>query len=214
MHRLAGRLTATVEHANPQPNAFAGRIRRHDLPVLAIDLPGAETRAIARGGLAALGAAGDRLRSLLPPDPAREAALAQTLRDVHCGLLPEARILEVADLAQGLDMLLAGELDGFANVGIVLRAQIEHLQDQSRFVLLPRGGALLWESLACMLPQDDSRWRDLVNRVIADLLEGVEGYRGGWTELYERWFGVQGEVFYPLDQETAARLAAGRFWLD
>jgi uncharacterized iron-regulated protein len=66
--------------------------RRHDLPVLAIDLPGTETRAIARGGLAALGAAGTRLRSLLPPDPAREAALAQTLRDVHCGLLPEARI--------------------------------------------------------------------------------------------------------------------------
>jgi uncharacterized iron-regulated protein len=66
--------------------------RSHGLPVLAIDLPGAETRAIARGGLTALGAAGDRLRSVLPPDPAREAALAQTLRDVHCGLLPEARI--------------------------------------------------------------------------------------------------------------------------
>lgn len=128
--------------------------------------------------------------------------------------LPDATPVAIPDLRRGVAMLLAGELDGVANVGIVLRAQIEGIDGQSRFVLLPRGDVLSWEALACMLPQGDSAWRDFVNGALAELLVGVERYRGGWVELYERWFGVQGEVFYPLNQDTAERLAAALAWLD
>jgi polar amino acid transport system substrate-binding protein len=53
-----------------------------------------------------------------------------------------------------------------------------------------------------------------VNHTISDMLIGVERYRGPWVDLYERWFGPQGEIFYPLDQATAERLAALRVWLE
>jgi len=65
--------------------------RRSTLRVVAADLDVAVARRIAREGLSAL-PDGARLRSLLPPDPAREAAIARTIRTGHCDLLPERHI--------------------------------------------------------------------------------------------------------------------------
>jgi len=65
---------------------------RERLPVVALDLDPAVARRIAREGLAALGARAAALTSLLPADEARVAAIARTIRDGHCGLLPEARL--------------------------------------------------------------------------------------------------------------------------
>jgi len=65
--------------------------RRSTLRVMAADLDVAVARRIAREGLSAL-PDGARLRSLLPPDPAREAAIARTIRTGHCDLLPERHI--------------------------------------------------------------------------------------------------------------------------
>jgi hypothetical protein len=33
------------------------------------------------------------------------------------------------------------------------------------------------------------------------------------VDIYNRWFGPQGELYYPLDREVAQRLASGSFWL-
>ncbi|MGH7319368.1 MAG: ChaN family lipoprotein [Candidatus Rokuibacteriota bacterium] len=66
--------------------------RRHRLPVLATDLEPALVRRIAREGLAAVGDTGARLLSLLPPDAAREQAIARTIQEAHCHLLAERRL--------------------------------------------------------------------------------------------------------------------------
>ncbi|MDP2627034.1 MAG: ChaN family lipoprotein [Candidatus Rokubacteria bacterium] len=65
--------------------------RRSALRVVAADLDVAVARRIAREGLSAV-PDGARLRSLLPPDPAREAVIARTIRTGHCDLLPERHI--------------------------------------------------------------------------------------------------------------------------
>jgi uncharacterized iron-regulated protein len=65
---------------------------RERLPVVALDLDPAMTRRIAREGLASVGSRAATLISLLPTDGAREAVIARTIRDGHCGLLPEARV--------------------------------------------------------------------------------------------------------------------------
>jgi len=31
--------------------------------------------------------------------------------------------------------------------------------------------------------------------------------------LYDRWFGPTGNLYYPLDRETAQRLASSAYWL-
>jgi uncharacterized iron-regulated protein len=58
------------------------------LRVVAADLEPALARRIGREGIRALGDRGEGLSSLLPPDPAREAALARTIQQAHCDLLP------------------------------------------------------------------------------------------------------------------------------
>jgi polar amino acid transport system substrate-binding protein len=129
-------------------------------------------------------------------------------------LVPDLVPVEVDDMNTGFAMLARGELAGLANIGVVLRGLIETSRQKNQFVLLPRTGVLSYESMACMLPKDDSVWRDFVNRTLSDLLEGVDQYRGGYYEIYERWFGASGYLFYPLDREVAKRLAGARMWLN
>ena len=73
------------------------------------------------------------------------------VRKVVPGIVP----IEVDDMNVGLAMLERGELAGLANIGIVLRALIENSKQKSQFLLLPRTGALSYELMACMLPQNE-----------------------------------------------------------
>ncbi len=127
--------------------------------------------------------------------------------------VPGAVLVEVPDMNVGLAMFERGEIDGLSNVGIVLRAKVEGSPLKSKVVLLPRTEALSHESMACILPQDDSAWSAFVNRVLADLLDGVDQYRGPYIEIHERWFGPRGVVYFPLDYAVAQRLAASIIWL-
>lgn len=127
--------------------------------------------------------------------------------------VPEAIPVEVPDMATGFARFSKGELDGLANIGIVLRAMVEGSPLKSKVILLPRSGIFSYETMACILPQNDSAWRDLVNYTLADLLAGVDEYRGAYMEIYERWFGPRGVVYFPLDYATAQRLAASVIWL-
>lgn len=127
--------------------------------------------------------------------------------------VPGATLVEIADMATGVKMLERGEIDALSNLGAVLRAQLEGTALKSRVLLLPRNGALSYESIACMTPKNDSVWRDAVNRALSDMLEGIESYRGPFMKIHDRWLGPAGAVFYPLDRMLAQRLAASAVWL-
>lgn len=126
---------------------------------------------------------------------------------------PEVITVEVPDMATGFERFRRGELDGLANIGIVLRAMVEGSPLKSKVILLPRSGIFSYETMACILPSNDSAWRDFVNHTLAELLAGVDEYRGAYMEIYERWFGPRGIVYFPLDYATAQRLAASVIWL-
>lgn len=127
--------------------------------------------------------------------------------------VPEAIQVEVPDLKTGFERFSRGELDGLANDSIVLRAMIEDSPLKSKVALLPRSGNFSYESSACVLPQNDSAWRDFVNHTLADMLAGVDEYRGDYMEIYERWFGPRGAIYFPLDSAAAHRLAASLIWV-
>jgi polar amino acid transport system substrate-binding protein len=127
--------------------------------------------------------------------------------------VPEVITVEVPDMATGFERFRRGELDGLANIGIVLRAMVEGSPLKSKVILLPRSGIFSYETMACILPSNDSAWRDFVNHTLAELLAGVDEYRGAYMEIYERWFGPRGVVYFPLDYATAQRLAASVIWL-
>jgi polar amino acid transport system substrate-binding protein len=127
--------------------------------------------------------------------------------------VPEAIQVQVPDLKTGFERFKRGELDGLANDSIVLRALVENSPLKSKVVLLPRSGNFSFEPAACVLPQNDSAWRDFVNHTLAEMLVGVDEFRGEYMEIYERWFGPRGAIYFPLDSAAAHRLAASLIWV-
>jgi len=113
-----------------------------------------------------------------------------------------------------LQGLATGELDGIADIGVVLRSLLATTVRLPGLIVVPRGEALAYEAIGCMVPKDDSRWRDYVNGVIRNLLTGVEDYRGRYMEIYDRWFGRNAVIAYPIDERTAQFLADSSAWID
>ncbi|MBF0373656.1 MAG: amino acid ABC transporter substrate-binding protein [Alphaproteobacteria bacterium] len=128
--------------------------------------------------------------------------------------VPTAEIVEVPDMTTGMRLFEAGEIDGLANLGIVLRSLIDKSSRKGDLLLLPRDDALLYEPIACMLPHDDTRWRAVVDAAIAKSLDGAEAYAGRYVEIYNDWFGPGSEMPVPLDQEVIGRLRNAAFWMN
>ena len=126
--------------------------------------------------------------------------------------LPAASVRDYPNMGDAMRGLEKGEVDGVANVGVVLLGLAERSEPRRSVVLLPRTRPLATESLACVLPQDDSRWRDLVNRTLVEMFAEVREFNGRYEEIYGRWFGRNGALFYPLDRSTRDYLADISIW--
>jgi polar amino acid transport system substrate-binding protein len=126
--------------------------------------------------------------------------------------LPGANLREFPNMGDAMRGLEKGEVDGVANVGVVLLGLAERSEPRRSVLLLPRTRPLATETLACVLPQNDSRWRDLVNRTLVDMYGDVEQFKGRYEEVYNRWFGRDGALFYPLDRATRDYLADVSIW--
>ncbi|MGE4218568.1 MAG: amino acid ABC transporter substrate-binding protein [Alphaproteobacteria bacterium] len=154
-------------------------------------------------------------------------AQAGTLADLRIGMvtgsttegilrrkLPGAELTPYPSMLDALRALEKGDVDGIANVGIVLRGLLPKAEKPKGLVIVPRGEALGYEAMACIVPSNDSAWRDFVNGVLRDLFTGIEAYRGGYADIYQRWFGRDAEIAYPLDQRSAQFFADMLIWLD
>ncbi|MGE0222706.1 MAG: amino acid ABC transporter substrate-binding protein [Acetobacteraceae bacterium] len=128
--------------------------------------------------------------------------------------LPDVRLKPYPTMPDALAGMEAGEVDGIANVGIVLRGLLAQATRRGGLVIVPRGEALGYETIACMVPQNDSAWRDFVNGVLRELFQGIEAYHGGYARIYERWFGREAEIAYPMDERTVQFFRATLVWLD
>ena len=126
--------------------------------------------------------------------------------------LPTATLRLYPTMAEAMAGLEAGEVDGVANIGITLLGLAARAEPRRSVVLLPRTYALAMETLACVLPQDDSTWRDVVNRVIVDIFSRVEDSNSRYDEIYERWFGRNSKIFYPLDRDNRTYLSTVSIW--
>jgi uncharacterized iron-regulated protein len=78
---------------------------RYRLDAFALDLDSATARRIGREGLAAAGA--PDVASLLRPDAGREAAIARTIRDAHCNLLPESQLPSMVEAWHARNVAMA-----------------------------------------------------------------------------------------------------------
>lgn len=139
-------------------------------------------------------------------------AAGTTTKGILTAALPTVEIVEYPDMKAALTAMSSGEVDGIANIGVVLLGLSHELQPRRSVVLLPRTEPLGTEGMACGLPQNDSPWRDLVNRALVDLMEGIEDYRGPYVDIYNRWFNRRDLMVYPLDRTTRDYLEDMNIW--
>ncbi len=111
---------------------------------------------------------------------------------------PAAELVSVKDRIDGLNKLEAGEIDAFASDGILLEGLKKEAKNPVNLEVVPEF-PFMYESYACIVPQDNSAWRDTVNYSLIKFMEGVVGDRLAAVSIYEKWFGEEGVTPYSRD---------------
>ena len=108
---------------------------------------------------------------------------------------PAAQLIPVKDRGEAWEKLQKGEIDGFAGDGIILVGMKQQASNPEAYEVVPEF-PYQYESYACLLPHDQSAWRDLVNYSLIKFMEGITSDRPETVAIYERWFGEAGVAPY------------------
>lgn len=111
---------------------------------------------------------------------------------------PAAQLVIVKDRLEGLQKLETGEIDGFASDGIVLEGLKKEASNPSMFKVVPEF-PYQYEAYACVIPEDESAWRNLVNYGLVKYMQGVVTDEPKAVAIYEKWFGDKGQTPYPRE---------------
>lgn len=122
-------------------------------------------------------------------------------------------LVEYRDLDAAMTALENREVDAVSNIGILLERHRSSSSQGVSLTTIPREGGLQAEALSCVLPLDDSRFRNAVDRVLFDMMAGIEDLSGDYVDLYFTWFGEDGLLYYPLTTDQRAALTAAQYWL-
>ncbi|MGK7930068.1 MAG: amino acid ABC transporter substrate-binding protein [Microcystaceae cyanobacterium] len=111
---------------------------------------------------------------------------------------PAAQLVMVKDRNEGLALLEKGEIDGFASDGIVLEGLKREASNPVMFSVVPEF-PYQYEAYACMVPQDESEWLNVVNYGLVKYMQGVVTDEPKAVAVYEKWFGEDGVTPYPRE---------------
>lgn len=103
------------------------------------------------------------------------------------GMQPAARSVPFADPQAALAALAAGQVDGVIGDSALLAGLVRQ-QRLSGLVLTPEVPYERY-AVACVVPENDSQFRDLVNRAIAQLLQGYLDGEPESVAAVDRWLG-------------------------
>ena len=110
---------------------------------------------------------------------------------IDAGKVKDVRILNLKDHAEALVALETDRIDGYASDDIVLYGLISKSRIKNELEVVGRN--LSYEPYGLMLPRDDSAYRLVVNRTLAEL------FRSGEIEkMYAKWFDPLGVPINPL----------------
>ena len=110
---------------------------------------------------------------------------------IDAGKVKDVRILNLKDHAEALVALETDRIDGYASDDIVLYGLISKSRIKNELEVVGRN--LSYEPYGLMLPRDNSAYRLVVNRTLAEL------FRSGEIEkIYAKWFDPLGVPINPL----------------
>src|SRR5215475_1320204 len=104
---------------------------------------------------------------------------------------PKADVATFREQAAAFLALEQGRIVAFANDGILLAGLAAKARNPKDYEVV--GEFFSNDPYACMVPENDSKWRDFVNHTFMELIDN-----GKYFELYDKWFGARGVVRYPM----------------
>jgi polar amino acid transport system substrate-binding protein len=111
---------------------------------------------------------------------------------------PAARVVTFADTPAALNALRAGQVEGVIGDSALLAALIRQ-QGLSGLALTPDAPYERY-AVACAVPENDSAYRDLVNRAIAQLLQGYVDGEPQTVAAVDRWLGPGSALNIPQER--------------
>ena len=109
-------------------------------------------------------------------------------------------LIPISDRNNILTKLENREIQVYAGDGVLLEAIRAKANNSQDWEIIPEDDLINRESYACLLPENDSRWRDLVNYSILRAIQGYLIEDPEFTSMFEDWFGENGVL--PYSQEV------------
>jgi polar amino acid transport system substrate-binding protein len=117
-------------------------------------------------------------------------------------LQPKANLVPLNDLQSGVRSLLAGRLDAVAGDSLTLAGTLTaftgSLPKGTTLDLVPREPYGRY-GVGCILPENNSTFRNLANLAVAGLLQGYLDGDPSASATVNRWFGPSGILQLPPD---------------
>lgn len=114
------------------------------------------------------------------------------------GLQPKAVVVPFTDLGEALSALSAGRVDGVIGDSALL-AGLMRQRSLSGLAFTPEHPYERY-AVACVVPENDSAFRDLVNRAIAQLMQGYLNGDPQTVAAVDRWIGPGSALNLPPER--------------
>ena len=108
---------------------------------------------------------------------------------------PTAKLLEFPDQPAAFQALAQGQVQAYTNDGIQLAGLRAKAPKPDEWAVV--GDFFSYEPYGMAMRKNDSDFRQVVNVGLMDAIS-----TGVYFDLYEKWFGVKGEVPYPITPEN------------
>ncbi|MFH7026839.1 MAG: amino acid ABC transporter substrate-binding protein [Heteroscytonema crispum UTEX LB 1556] len=130
----------------------------------------------------------------------RIGVLAQTTNEQAIKRVqPKAQLVYFQTRADGYAALQQGKIDGFASDSILLEGWLQTAtKNPDAFAIVP-DRPYSSEGIACMVPEDNSKFLDAVNFSLVKFMQGFVNNDRKYVTVFDRWFGSKGVVFLNRD---------------
>jgi len=139
---------------------------------------------------------GSGIRSLADVAGKRVGAAAGTTNEKALrASQPKADVVTFQDHPPGFLALEQGRIVAYVSDGILLAGLAAKARTPKDYEVA--GDFFSKDPYSCIVPENDSKWRDFVNHTFMELIDS-----GKYFELYDKWFGERGVVPYPMSDQV------------
>jgi len=122
----------------------------------------------------------------------------KAIRDLNTKgeIKPPAEIVVYQEHSQGMLALQKDIIDAYCTDGILLAGLKAKAPNPEEYELV--GDLITYDPYAYIVPENDSKFRDFINSEMIAMIKD-----GRYAKYYEKWFGANGTVPYPMTKEAA-----------